>query len=226
MQGLFRSVMRLAKCQRGALPSIEFILLLFPVFIVTMSLIQQILIAQAVVTTEYAAYAAGRSALVHSCRPVPIMAPGESPIGTAKAIWGALNCDEPTTEDGSVPWETAARMALLPIAPSSLFSQERQGNCRYPEAAVEFIVRGPVGETLRDAVEQKACYVFEGANVSVDLDWVWTEAQVTLVQTLPPIRAEVTYHMSIYGPVAGLFSQGRRDDGTHFRIIKAEATLL
>jgi hypothetical protein len=217
-----RRIAALLRSEDGALPTIELIVLAFPLLILTLALIQQARVAQAVVATEHAAYAAARSALVHSCRPIPALGGETSVIGAVKSFWGSGGCAEPRTTDGSTPWDVAARMALIPISPS----REGAGACAYPDAAIDMAERGPVGASLADALHHKACYAFAPANVRVELEFLSAFGPISGVKTMPPIRATVTYRMPVYGPVRGLFADGTRGDASHYRVVRARVDLL
>ena len=208
----------------GAVHALEFLFVSIPVILCMIAIVQFIFIAQTMVALEYAAYSAARSALVHSCRPVPLLAPGQSVFGVLKGVWGTDDCDEPSSATGR--WATAARIAIIPVSPSSTKSAARQGECGYPAASVDFLAVGPVGEPLRDALHHKACYAFEANNVQVSLKWELGKGGMALVKTLPPITATVQYRAPVFVPVRGLFATDRREDGTYYRLLTAEATVL
>lgn len=209
--------------ESGAVTSLEFVLLAIPAIIIVLALVQMAQLARASVILEQAAYAAARSALVHRCRPISPMAGPENLLQAAAAVWGAANCDE--TESNAQALR-AARLAVIPLASSNGKARARQGGCGFPEALVDFMVGAGVREGLREAVAEMACYAFEAENVTVTVDWVTAVPGVSLLSALPPIEATVTFRMPVFVPVRGIFSDGRRGDGTHYRTLTATARVL
>jgi Flp pilus assembly pilin Flp len=207
----------------GGAPAIEFTLLAIPAIIIVMALVQTAILARATVVMESAAYAAARSALVHKCQPISPFAGGGDLFSSAGSLWGALRCNESDAQDQAL---RAARLAVIPISSSSRQSRARQGQCPHPDAAVAFIVGSGVRDSLREAVDEMACYAFEDGNVTVQVRWATLVPGLSITSALPPIEATVTFRMPVFMPVRGVFSDGRRGDGTHYREISATVTLL
>jgi len=216
------SLKKFIRDDRGA-SSVEFALLSVPAIIVIIAVVQTVLLARATIVLEHAAYAAARSALVHRCRPISPMTGDENLFSSASEIWGAFNCDE-TEADARILG--AAQLAVIPISTSNGNSRRRQSSCRHPDAAVAFIIGAGVREGLRDAIDEQACYAFEPGNVQVEVDWNTLPSGLSVVSALPTLSATVTYRMPVLIPVRGIFSDGRREDGTHYRVIEATVNLL
>lgn len=208
--------------RRAMVASVELVMLALPATLLVLAIVQLMMLARATVVIEHAAYAAARSALVHRCRPVVPLQGSENLFSTADAFWGALSCDESEADAQAL---RAAQLALIPIGASSTRATDR-GNCIYPEAAVEFIMGAGVRPGLRGAVENKICYVFEQDNVAVEVDWSTTLEGVSIVRALPTLEATVVFRMPVFIPVRALFSDGQRDDGSHYREITATVSLL
>jgi hypothetical protein len=209
--------------ERGGAPSIEMTLIAIPMIVIVLAVVQVIMLARATVVMEHAAYAAARSALVHACRPITPLAGGENLFSVAAGVWGGLSCDDTHTREQAL---RAAQLAVIPISASNGDSRARQGDCGHPEAAVDLIIGAGVRQGLREAVEAKACYAFEPENVDVEFAWTSTMIGVSSARGLPPLEATVTFRMPVFLPVRGVFSDGRRGDGTHYRTISATVNLL
>lgn len=220
----FRTLKSFGTDERGHIASVEFVLLAVPAILIVLSVVQTVMIAQAVTVLENAAYSAARSALVHRCRPLSPLSGEQSAVSLARGALGTFTCDNDEADARAL---TAARLALLPISASNGRSMSRQGACDFPDALIDFIVGAGVRAELREAVEHKACYAFEDGNVEVDIRWVGALSGVTVARDVPPIEATVRFRLPVFLPVHGIFSTGERSgDNSHYREISATVALL
>jgi Flp pilus assembly pilin Flp len=219
MTGLAESFVRFLKDDDSGAAALEFTLVAIPLILVAFTVIQFMLMAQAVIVMKQAAYAAARSALVNACQPISISSASGNIFGAAAdLLWNS--CTPNPNE-----WETAARIALLPISASNDKSRARQGGCAYPEALITILKQG-VRSGLTPTLKNKACYAFEPDNVAVGIKWETQIAGVTLTKGPPPITATVQFKLPILAPVRMIFSNGSRGDGTKYWQGEVKVTLL
>jgi Flp pilus assembly protein TadG len=209
----------LSRRRRGSV-SLEAVLA-FPVMMVVFGAIAQImLLAQARLYVEQAAYAAARSALVHKCRPVDPRFAIKYPLSAAIMA---------TCQDKPQMWENAASWALVGAAPSS-----NRGCSTAPQAAIEvFNATGPVRSHLTTALTNRLCYAFNNANVTVTVEWLdfvdWPLAPNTPVRLLnndaAPIKATVEFKYPLTTPFRLFISDGK-DGDHHYYMGSATVVLL
>lgn len=200
---------RFAHNEAGGIPAIEFVMVSIPAIILSMCVVQYMLFANASIVMQSAAHAAARSAMVHSCPPENIL----RVLDNVASVF----VDTCTPNDAEIL--NAARIALIPISPSSLKSKQRQdGECGFPEALSK-IMLGSMrdSDNMKKALENKACYAFEPNNVRVTTEWDDLIGGYTLGKKMPPVTAKVTYRLPVLSPVRMIFSNGSRDDGTRYR---------
>mgnify|MGYP000014701824 CR=1 FL=1 len=212
--------LRLFRCFRrdetGA-SSLEFTLLAVPLILLTFVIVQFMMLAHAMVVIKGAAHAAARSALVNKCRPPSVAGVAGNPLGAAA---GALVS---SCSDQAEKWETAARLALVPISAS----YDRGGNCDYPEALVELLQEDAVRTSLAETLEHKACYAFEPENVTVQVEWESQIFGLHLTDTPPPVTATVTFRVPLLAPMRKVFGGSAGTvGGTYYWQGEATVTLL
>jgi len=209
---------RVARDDRGG-ASVEFVLIAVPMIIIAFCVVQFMLLAQAMIVIKGAAHAAARSALVHSCPPMSVESAAGNLFGAVAGLFNGC-ADDPEK------WETAARIAVLPISASNGQSEARQNGCDYPEALVAFLMRDAVRDGLDETVRAKACYAFEPDNLNVQVEWQTQLMGVQITEGPPPIRATVQFKVPLLVPTRMIFNSGSRGDDTFYWIGEATATLL
>lgn len=197
----------------GGLPSVEFAMLSPVLVILSFLMIQFLLMAQAMVVVKSAAHAAARSALVHYCSPIALE-------NLSTSLKGSLACNENTK-----PPIVAAKLALMPIAPSNDNSRNREP-CQFPEALIKLMTHDAVRPELIPSIENKACYVFEKDIVTVEVDWKETIGGVQITKGPPPMEAKVTVKLPLLAPVRMIFEEGKHKDDTKFWIAEATVVIL
>lgn len=202
--------------RRGSI-SMEAVLAL-PVLLILFGAVTQFMVlSQARLYVEQAAYAAARSAMVHKC---PLFDPLQAFKSPAAAIVG-FEC-----EDRPQKWEDAARWALVAASSASQFSTAR-GNCPQITAGKQLITgTGQVGN-LSSAVSNSLCYAYEPENVTVEVEWVQTGLLSPLQgSTAVPMRATVKFKYPLSSPFRRFIHDGKRADGTYWKWGEATVVLL
>lgn len=206
--------------ERGGLPSLEFALISPIMIIFVFCVIQFMLMAHAQIVMRQAAYAAARSALVNDCPPISFESSMGNLFGAASSLlWNKCTPDKEK-------WETAARIALMPISASDTKSEARQSGCKYPKALTQILSGDPVRKELDPTLHNKACYAFEPDNVRVEIEWQTLINGVQVKAGPPPVKATVKFKFPILAPTRMIFSNGSRGDGTKYWQGQAEVTLL
>lgn len=198
--------------------SLEFTLLAVPLLVIVFCVVQFLLLAHAMVVIKGAAHAAARSALVNKCRPFNVTEAAGNVLGAAVGSF-MNNCT-----DDSEAWETAARIALLPISAS--YNQDSSG-CEYPQAVLMLLLEDAVRENLEDTLENKACYAFTPENVSVEVNWETQAFGVQVTEGPPPITAKVRFRVPLLSPTRKIFNSGQGSQaGRYYWEGEASVTLL
>ncbi len=192
-------------------------MLAVPLIVVAFCVVQFVLLAHAMVVLKGAAHAAARSALVNKCRPFNVSEASGNVLGAAVSAF------QGKCSDDAEAWETAARIALIPISAS----YARNQSCDYPEVVVKLLQEDAVRTSLNETLENKACYAFEPANVSVEVKWETQAFGVQLTEGPPPISARVTFRVPLLAPTRKIFGavQGTVG-GTYYLERSAAVTLL
>jgi len=199
----------------------EFTLLSPLLIIIVFTIVQFILLAHQQLVMKQAAYAAARSALVYECPPTGLEGWWDNPLGTA----GQMLFQKCTPDRTKV--ETAMRMALITISPSSSKSETRQGTCAYPTAIMELLLGNPVRVGLSDTLHNRACYAFEPQNTQLELEWkTQLPGNIQVTRGPPPIKVIVKFRMPLLAPTSGIFGTGQRSDKSWYRQGQVEVTLL
>jgi hypothetical protein len=208
--------------ETGSTAPLEFVLLSIPMIILSFCVVQFMLMAQASIVMQHAAYAAARSAIVHKCPPFSLQSANGGLFGVAKAVWGG--CTD--TAEKKKQWENAARIALIPISASNGKSEARQSGCAHPEALVKLMHDAAGTQRLDETLKAKACYAFEPDNVRVETEWVGLVPGVTFAKTIPPLKATVKFRLPLLTPTRMIFNSGERGDNTFYWQGEAEVVLL
>ncbi len=203
--------------EAGSMPAVEFILVSIPMIMISMCILQYMLFANSVVVMRSAAHAAARSALVHHCPPLELTG----------ALGNLATAAMSKCTPNNAKILDAARIALIPIAPSSTRSKARQGSCGFPDALTAIIVGAMRNSSnMKQAFEHKACYAFEPGNVKVDIKWDDMWGGMTIGKKLPPVTAKVTFRLPLLAPVRAVFFNGKHSDGVHYYETSVEVTFL
>lgn len=219
-----RRIKRFLKDERGGVSSLEFTLMAPVLIIVVFVIVQFVLLAQQMLVMRQAAYSAARSALVYQCQPVGLESWWDNPLGTAGSML-FQNCTDTAAKRKKI--ENAMRMALITISPSSDKSEERQGTCKYPQAAMQLLLNNPVRGALQKTLHNRACYAFEPDNALLNVAWVTPlSSGVQLKRGPPPVKVVVRFKLPVLAPSAAIFANGKRKDGSYYRAGQVEVTLL
>lgn len=211
VRALLRRV--LARRRRGAI-GIEAVLA-FPAMLVLFGGVSQVMIlSQARMYVEMAAYAAARSAMVHKCPPFSLTDAFASPFAAAA---GFQCTDQPQR------WEDAARWALIAASSTSDFAPGR-GTCPDIPAARESIAGTGQTGGFDAAVANSICYAYEPGNVEVTVEWVQSGLSLLTGADSVPIRAKVRFKYPLSTPFRRFIMDGKRGDGTYWRW--GEATVM
>lgn len=210
----------LTRRRRGSI-GLEAVLALPAVLLMGGIVAQTMLLAQTRTYVENAAFAAARSALVHLCRDPGIMDFITSPYGAVQDY----RCD-----DDDEPWIDAARWSLVTAAPSSGFAAAR-GTCPQLTSGMQLLNGAPMDSALTEAARNRICYVFQGDNVEVEVDWAddsdWVGRFGNVVNPeARPIRATVRFKAALTTPIQRLLSDDVHSDGTPWRMIEATVVIL
>lgn len=195
--------------------TIEAVLVL-PVLLILFGAVAQVMIiGQARLYVEQAAYAAARSAMVYKCPPFDPLQAFRSPIA---AIKGFQCSDQPQK------WLDAARWSLVAASSPSGFAPAR-GTCPQIRAG-EQVILAANSAVPGAAVANSLCYAFEPGNVEVTVEWVKTGINKFLPGTSPAMRATVRFKYPLSTPFRRFINDGKRGDGTYWRWGEATVVLL
>lgn len=213
-RGFFRQFVK----QEDGAATLEFTLLAVPLIVIVFCIVQFLMLAHATIVVKGAAHAAARSALVNKCRPFNLSEASDNILGAAVSAFQGKCSDNPEA------WETAARIALLPISSSYQRDEDR---CDYPEALVALLQQDAVRANLTETLENKACYAFEPENVSVEVQWETQAFGVQVTEGPPPITAIVRFRVPLLSPVRRIFG-GREGTigGAYYWPAEASVTVL
>lgn len=188
--------------------------LVFPVILITFSAVAQVLLlAQARSFVEQAAYAAGRSALVHKCKDYV----------SSELLYTAY--ERQNCSDNPQIWEDAARWALVPASEFGGFALARN-ECPSIDAGLAAIRAHSGFNGKAAAIENAICYAFEPGNVTVEADWNSQGLSGSSPFASKPIRATVTFKAPVSTPFRRFVADGKRGDGTRWREITASVVLM
>lgn len=198
--------------------------LALPVMLVLFGAVSQVLItAQSRVHLQQAAYAAARSALAYKCPPHDVLAILRSK-GVAAVGSECLTRRSQLDAIAQKKAEDAARWALIGAAPTSGAATAR--GCDRVPAAEDLLTRGDMIAGRDQAARNALCYVFEPGNVRVTLDW--DESLLTPLdgRIEVPLRATVEFRFPLSTPFRRFVKDGKRGDGSYWRLGSASVTLL
>ena len=258
-RGNLRRVRTVWRESGGAAVTIDF-LLIVPVGLLVISLlVQALVLAHQSLIVHAAAFSAARSTLAYGCPPTLRAAMTEA-VGLDRLS----GCDDTQTAGRAL---LASQTVLVAAAASSGFARSR-GACPDLRETVlgqglpVLLEGGGVRPGLREAIDNKICYVLEGtggragdSNVRVETTWQSTPPSAALkaklatalasvrnrdffgdddddddgqtdllgglmptLQKRPPVRATVRFRYPITAPVGMLLADGRRADGTRWRM--------
>lgn len=201
--------------RRGSI-TLEAVLAL-PVLLILFGAVAQFLVlSQARLYVEQAAYAAARSALVHKCPAFNLQSAFKSPIA---AVVGVQCQDHPQK------WEDAARWALVAASSPSEFATSR-GVCAQITAGKQLIAGTGKLNSLSAPVANSLCYAYEPGNVDVTVEWVQSGIAPLSGSTTIPMRATVRFKYPLSSPFRRFIYDGQRADGTYWKWGEATVVLL
>lgn len=210
-----RAVRALHDDRSGAAVTIDFLVIAPVALFVIAMFIQAMILAHQSVIVHVAAFAAGRSALVHKCPP-----PSLANATDIRNWTGAATCSDSDADALSI---RAARTVLIAAAPASSFARER-GACNGLASdplgmlVAPMVIGSGVPDSLRAAIDNKVCYVLESgndANVRVETRWMKLIGLAT--SRPPPLTSKVSYRYALTTPIGVFLAQGRRGDNTRWR---------
>ena len=213
--------------RRGSI-TIEAVLALPIMLIVFGAVVQIMVLGQARLYVEQAAYAAARSALVYKCPAVNPLDLFKSPIAGLRQGW----CQTQSTQTRDQKITDAARWALVPVS-STNAAASNPGSCPQIPSAQNMIARDSVAGGYPQAVANSICYAFDPGNVTVTTEWIKPGAAV--IGGIPgltlgdadklPVRATVTFRYPLVTPIRRMIAT-EKSGGMYFRTITASVVLM